>query len=92
MTKPTKVYTIYRFGDNKVEELPYFLYEISIYQIKKNMVRLLKSSYYKSNKLLNFKKYYYSKKYKSYSIIKYINLLGVPKEFIKENNLKEISF
>ena len=88
MTKPTKVYTIYRFGNDKVEELPYFLYEVTLYEISKNTARLLKSTYYKSDKLLITKKEI-CKKVKNKLIVKSINLLGVPFSFIKENNLKK---
>lgn len=86
MEKPTKI-TSYRFGDDKIEVMPYFLYEVTIYQISKNMARLLESSYYKSDKLLKIKDT--AIKYKDYSIVRNITLLAAPIEFIKNNNLQE---
>ena len=88
MEKHTEIIS-YRFGDNKIEILPYFLYEVTIYQISKGMARLLESKYYKSNKVLNLKKNKSCKKYKNFSIVRYIDLLAAPVEFIKENKLQE---
>lgn len=86
MAKPT-IPVSYRFGENRIEPMPYFLYEVSIYKITKNMAGLLDSKYYKSDKLLKIKNEVESKKYKDYSIVRYIDLLGAPMEFIRENNL-----
>ena len=90
MDKPTTTMVQYRFGDSKIEELPYFLYEVTIYQISKGMARLLESKYYKSDKLLKIKKSSSYKKYRNFSIIRCIDLLAAPIEFIKENKLSEI--
>lgn len=79
---------LFLFGNDKIEVLPYFLYEVTIYQISKNMVRLLESKYYKSDKLLNVKDT--AIKYKNYSLVRNITLLAAPIEFIKENNLQEL--
>lgn len=79
---------LYRFGDDKIEVLSYFLYEVTIYQVSKDMVRLLESKYYKSDKILKVKDTVI--KYKNYSIIRNITLLAAPFEFIKENNLQEL--
>lgn len=79
---------LFRFGNDKIEVLPYFLYEVTIYQISKSMVRLLESKYYKSDKLLNVKDT--AIRYKNYSLIRNITLLAAPIEFIKENNLQEL--
>lgn len=77
----------YRFGDERIEPMPYFLYEVSIYKVTKNMAGILDSKLFKSNKLLNIKKDVECKKYKDYEIVRYIDLLGAPMEFIEENNL-----
>lgn len=79
---------LFLFGNDKIEVLPYFLYEVTIYQISKSMVRLLESKYYKSDKLLNVKDT--AIKYKNYSLVRNITLLAAPIEFIKENNLQEL--
>lgn len=86
MAKPT-VPTTYRLQGNRVEIMPYFLYEVSIYKITKNMVSLIDSQFYKSDRQLTIKKNTTVKKYKEYSIVRYVDVLGVTKEFIKENNL-----
>ena len=79
---------LFLFGNDKIEVLPYFLYEVTIYQISKSMVRLLESKYYKSDKLLNVKDT--AIRYKNYSLVRNITLLAAPIEFIKENNLQEL--
>lgn len=86
MAKPT-IPVSYRFGENRIEPMPYFLYEVSIYKVAKNMAGLLDSKYYKSDKLLKIKNEVTCKRFKDYQIIRYIDLLGAPMEFIKENNL-----
>ena len=78
---------LYRFGDNKVEILPYFLYDVSIYKITKDTAFCLESCYYKSDKLLNIKKETISKKFLNYSIVKYISIIGVTKQFAEDNHL-----
>ncbi len=77
----------YRFGENRIESMSYFLYEVNIYKVTKNMTCLLDSKYYKSDKLLKIKNEVTCKKFKNHQIIRYINLLGAPIEFIKENKL-----
>lgn len=84
MVEPTTSES-YRFKDNKIKVMPYFLYEISIYKITKNMVNMLDSKYFKSNKLLGICNEY--NKFRNNLIVKYVDLLGAPIEFIKENNL-----
>jgi hypothetical protein len=87
MVKPTTIPVLYRFGESKVEILPYFLYEVTIYKIFKDRAVLLDSALYKACKLLSFKKEVKSKHYKNYSIVKTINLLGVTQDFVDENHL-----
>lgn len=48
---------------------------------------MLSSRMYTSDKLLNVKEVEVTKKYKKFSIIRFITLLGAPKSFIEENNL-----
>lgn len=86
MAKPTPPIS-YRYEDNRIEPMPYFLYEVSVYRVSKNMAGILKSKFYKSNKLLDIKNVSEYKSYGSYAIIKYIDLLGAPMEFIEENKL-----
>ena len=86
MEKPIIPQT-YLFGGNRVEILPYFLYEVSVYKIIKNMAALMASQFYKSDKALTIEKDVTVKKYKDYSIVRYVDVLGVTKEFVEENNL-----
>lgn len=86
MAEPT-IPVSYRFGENRIEPMPYFLYEVSIYKITKNMACILDSKYFKSDKLLKIKKDAEYKKVKDGTIARYIDLLGAPMEFIQENNL-----
>lgn len=79
--------TSYRFGSNRVEIMPYFLYEVSIYKITKNMVCLVDSCFYKSDKLLKIKKDTTIIKHLNYSIVRFINILGVTEEFVEDNLL-----
>lgn len=78
---------LYNYQGNPVEELPYFLYEVSLYKIEKNRANILCSKYYSSDKLLNVKEIEVIKRFKNYTLERFITLLGVPLEFIKENNL-----
>ena len=78
---------IYLIGDNKVEIMPYFLYEVSIYKITKNMASLIDSQLYKSDKVLKVRNDVTVKKYRGYSIVRYVTILGVTKEFVEENDL-----
>lgn len=79
---------LYLFGSNKIEVLPYFLYEVTVYELSKNMARLLASSYYKTDRELTINKVI-PKKYRNKLYIKNIDLLGAPFDFIKENKLKK---
>ena len=81
------VQQIYLIGDNKVEIMPYFLYEVSIYKITKNMASLMDSQLYKSDKVLKVRNDITVKKYRAYSIVSYVTILGVTKEFVEENDL-----
>lgn len=78
---------IYLIGDNKVEIMPYFLYEVSIYKITKNMASLMDSQLYKSDKVLKVRNDVTVEKYRDYSIVRYVTILGVTKEFVEENDL-----
>lgn len=86
MEKPT-VPTTYLLQGNRVEILPYFLYEVSVYKITKNMAALMGSQFYKSDKLLTIKEDVTIKKFKDYSVVRHVDILGVTKEFVEENNL-----
>lgn len=79
----------YRYETLRIEELPYYLYEFTIYKIYKRRFVLLSSKYYKSDTFLNIKESKVIKRFNKFSIIAFVTLLGTPKEFIEQNNLKE---
>lgn len=86
MAKPI-IPTTYLLHGNRVEIMPYFLYEVSVYKITKNMASLMGSCYYKSDKILTIKDDVTIKKINNCNIIRYVDLLAVTKEFVEENNL-----
>lgn len=86
MEKPT-ITTSYLLKDNRVVVMPYFLYEVSIYKITKNTATIIASKFFKSDKLLSIKKPTTVKKYRNYLVVRYIDILGVTKEFIEDNSL-----
>lgn len=45
------------------------------------------SQYYKSDRLLTIKNDVTVKKFKDYEVVRYVDILGVTKEFVEENNL-----
>ena len=77
----------YLLRGNRVEVLPYFLYEVSVYKITKNMAAIMGSQFYKSDKLLTIKNDVTVQKHKDYDIVRYVDILGVTQEFVDENNL-----
>lgn len=77
----------YRYQDSQIEVLPYFLYEVDIYRIAPKRVNILSSRYYTSNKLLQVNEREVIKRFKDFSIDRFITLLGAPLSFIEENNL-----
>lgn len=86
MAKPI-IPTTYLLDGNRVEVMPCFVYEVDVYKISKNMASLIYSKLYKSDKLLTIKKEVLLKKYKDYKLVRHVDILGVPKEFIEENEL-----
>lgn len=63
---------------------PEFIYELSLHKYWENGYCILGSKLYKSSKLLNIEKNFIIKKYKDYTIIKEINLVGAPQSFVDQ--------
>ncbi len=81
--KPT-----YRYENSQIEVLPYFLYEVSIYEIHKNRFNILDNKIYTSNKFLKIRNSVkVLKKTREYEVVQFIDLLGTPLSFIEEVNL-----
>lgn len=78
----------YIYGDERVEKMNYFLYEISTYKVTDNCIGIINSKFFTSKKELQVKEIT-TMEFKDYSIVVYIDLLGVPETFINENNLKK---
>lgn len=76
---------LYIYEGSKIEVLPYFLYEVSIYKYWKNGFCLLGNKFFKTNKPL--RQYNNFKYFKEYFVEKEVSLLGAPIEFIEELNL-----
>lgn len=86
MAKPTNQES-YQYGEHRIIPMPYFLYEITIYRISNNIAAIINSKFFKSKKLLKFKKEIERIQHKNYYTIKSIDMLGAPIDFIKENKL-----
>lgn len=82
-----KDFDTYRYNDDQIEVLPYFLYEVDLYRIEPMRANLLASKFIKSNKLLDVEEVKVIKRFKNLSIDRFVTLLGAPKSFIEENNL-----
>lgn len=79
---------LYEYEGGLVEVLPTFTYEVSLHKYWKNGYCFLGSQLYKADRLLHLKGNCVITKYKGYRIEKEIVLIGVPEEFIKEQQLK----
>lgn len=77
----------YRYQDSQIKVASCFLYEVDLYKIAPNMVNILSSRYYISNKLLKVKEVEIVKRFKNFNIERFIVLIGAPISFIEENNL-----
>jgi hypothetical protein len=64
---------------NNIINVPYFLYQVDIYQYTRNMASLLITRYYKTSQPLKLN-HCKIKKYKNFSVVRYINLIGEPKQ------------
>lgn len=77
----------YNYNGNQIELLPYFLYSVDVYRVSNKRSNVIISKLYTSNSLLDIKEVNIIKRFKTFSIIRYITLLGAPKFFVEENNL-----
>lgn len=69
-----------------------FLYEIGMYRIYKNRAECIYSKFYKLNKPLEIKKKTIYLKKHDYVLLKFIDWLKAPKEYISINNLKQVHY
>lgn len=77
----------YRYQDSQLMVAPTFIYEVDLYYIAKNRANLLSSRTYTSDRELNVNEVEIVKRFKKFSIERFITLVGAPIAFIKENNL-----
>lgn len=68
----------------------FFGYEVSLYRIYKDRVELVGSRLYSSSKKLEILKEATYKREKDYILMKCIDWISAPKEYIEENNLNLI--
>ena len=73
---------------SKLTVTNFFLYELSIYKIYKDRFECIDSKFYSTKKPLNIKKDIQIRKLKDYKIVIYIDWIGAPEEYIKNNNFK----
>lgn len=80
---------LYEYKGTLVEESLSFVYEVTVCKYWSTGFSELGNKIYQTNKLLHVKKKNYSiEHYDNYFIKKTIELIGVPKEFIIEYQLK----
>ena len=82
----------YRYEDSQLKVMPFFVNDVGIYRISLNRVSSLSCNLYKSDRFLNLKERETIKKFKNFSIDRFITLLGAPMSFIEENNLPIFEF
>lgn len=80
---------LYEYEGSIVELSPTFVYEVVINKYWKNGFCQLDSKLYKAERLLHIKKDCTITKFPEYRIEKEISLIGVPQEFIVEQNLSK---
>lgn len=79
---------IYDYEGEKIEELPYFLYEVEYWKTDlASCAYILKSKFIKSEKELDIPRSTLIKKMGSSYVYRFISLLGVPKSFIDKNKI-----
>ena len=77
----------YRYQDSQLMVAPTFMYEVDLYYISKNRANLLSSRAYTSDRELNVNEVEIVKRFKKFSIERFITLVGAPIAFIREKNL-----
>lgn len=78
----------YEYNNSLVKVAPFFIYEISIIKYEKENYEVLGQKYIKAKNILPFKSSNEITYGKGYVIEKDINLVAVPLDFIKQNNLQ----
>ena len=78
----------YRYQDSQLIVTPTFMYEVDLYYVSNNRANLLLSRVYTSDRELNVNEVEVVKRFKKFSIERFITLIGAPIAFIKENNLQ----
>ena len=81
--------TRYRSGINTLYISSRFIYEVSLYKITKSGAALLKSQYYASDKPIANTKTSIAKLDKDTTLVKYIDWLAAPKDYLVEHNYQE---
>lgn len=76
----------YLSGNNAVSPALSFIYQISLCKIYKGRFELVGIKTYSSKEKLNIKKNAVYKREKDYILVKYIDWIGAPMEYILNNN------
>ena len=85
--KDSNTEPIYDYEGSRVTITPFFLYEISIYEVTPNRFDIRSNKFYASKKILDIPELTVLKTTKDYILEREVVLLGVPTEFIEENKL-----
>ena len=64
-----------------------FIYEVSLYKIFKDRVELAGSQLYSNSKKITIKKETIYKRTKEFTLMKCIDWIAAPKDFIEQNNI-----
>lgn len=80
---------IYIYNEDKITISTDFIYEVDLYRISKNRANVIRTRFYKSNKILNVKSVEIVRYFSSFTIERYITLVSAPLSFIKENKLSK---
>ena len=77
----------YLYQDSQLMVAPVFIYEVDLYYISPDRCNLLLARKYTSDKELKVKEVEVVKRFKNFTIERFITLIGAPIAFIEENNL-----
>lgn len=74
-------------GNNSLLVADSFIYEVSLYKIYKDRAELAGCQLYSSNTKITIKKETIYKRTKEFTLMKCIDWIAAPKDFIEQNNI-----
>lgn len=82
---------VYSDKQYKLTEYPKFLYEVSLYKIRKDRAECVGSQFYVADTPLTIVKETISKKVEDYRLVKFITWLSAPLDYLMQNNFKLVT-